>query len=150
MKSFIRVALSASALALACVMPAGAQTKLTIATVNNGDMIRMQGLTDDFTSKNPDITVQWVTLEENVLRQKVTTDIATKAGQFDVLTIGTYEVPIWAKKHWLVPLDKLGADYDTDDLLPPIRAGLEQRRSLGRRQALCGALLWRKLDGDVP
>ena len=101
-----------------------AETKLTIATVNNGDMIRMQGLTDDFTSKNPDITLEWVTLEENVLRQKVTTDIATKGGQFDVLTIGTYEVPIWAKKGWLVALDGLGADYDVDDLLPAIRGGL--------------------------
>ena len=40
------------------------------------------------------------------------------------MTIGTYETPIWAKKKWLVPLDKLGADYDVDDLLPPIRAGL--------------------------
>lgn len=101
-----------------------AETKLTIATVNNGDMIRMQGLTADFTAKNPDIKLEWVTLEENVLRQKVTTDIATKGGQFDVLTIGTYEVPIWAKKGWLVALDKLGADYDVDDLLPPIRSGL--------------------------
>lgn len=101
-----------------------AQTKLTIATVNNGDMIRMQGLTADFTAKNPDISLEWVTLEENVLRQKVTTDIATKGGQFDVLTIGTYEVPIWAKKGWLVPLDKLGADYDIPDLLPAIRGGL--------------------------
>ena len=87
-------------------------------------MIRMQKLTDDFTKANPDIKLNWVTLEENVLRQKVTTDIATKGGQFDVLTIGTYEVPIWAKKKWLVPLDKLGADYDVDDLLPAIRAGL--------------------------
>ncbi|WP_181703177.1 ABC transporter substrate-binding protein [Chthonobacter albigriseus] len=103
-----------------------AETKLTIATVNNGDMIRMQGLTEDFTAKNPDITVEWVTLEENVLRQKVTTDIATKGGQFDVLTIGTYEVPIWAKKGWLMPLDNLGDDYDVDDLLPAIRAGLSQ------------------------
>ena len=59
-----------------------------------------------------------------MLRQRVTTDIATKGGQFDVLTIGTYEVPIWAKKSWLVPLDKLGADYDVDDLLPAIRSGL--------------------------
>ncbi len=101
-----------------------AETKLTIATVNNGDMIRMQGLTEDFTKANPDITLEWVTLEENVLRQKVTTDIATKGGQFDVLTIGTYEVPIWAKKGWLVPLDNLGADYDVDDLLPAIRGGL--------------------------
>src|SRR5947207_3098318 len=124
MKSLIRVALSASVLALLSVMPAGAETTLTIATVNNGDMIRMQGLTDDFTSKNPGITVNWVTLEENVLRQKVTTDIATKAGQFDILTIGTYEVPIWGKKGWLVPLDNLGADYDAEDLLPAIRSGL--------------------------
>ena len=74
--------------------PSIAQTTLTIATVNNGDMIRMQAMTGDFTAKNPDVTVKWVTLEENVLRQRVTTDIATKGGQFDVLTIGTYEVPI--------------------------------------------------------
>ena len=54
----------------------------------------------------------------------MTTDIATKGGQFDVLTIGTYEVPIWAKQNWLVPLDNLGADYDVNDLLPPIRAAV--------------------------
>ncbi|ANK73450.1 MULTISPECIES: sugar ABC transporter substrate-binding protein [Ensifer] len=97
---------------------------LTIATVNNGDMIRMQKLTEDFTSKNPDIQLEWVTLEENVLRQRVTTDIATKGGQYDIMTIGTYEVPIWAKQGWLLPLDNLGADYDVDDLLPAIRSGL--------------------------
>jgi len=102
-------------------VPAMAETTLTIATVNNGDMIRMQGLTGEFTKQNPDITVKWVTLEENVLRQRVTTDIATKGGQFDVLTIGTYEVPIWAKKGWLVPLANLGADYDVADLLPKIK-----------------------------
>src|SRR6266550_653440 len=104
--------------------PSIAQTTLTIATVNNSDMIRMQALTSDFTAKNPDVSVKWVTLEENVLRQRVTTDIATKGGQFDVLTIGTYEVPIWAKNGWLVALDNLGADYKIDDLLPAIRGGL--------------------------
>jgi sorbitol/mannitol transport system substrate-binding protein len=113
-----------SAVSLAIAVPAIAETKLTIATVNNGDMIRMQGLTSDFTAKNPDISVEWVTLEENVLRQRVTTDIATKGGQFDVLTIGTYEVPIWAKQKWLVELNGLGADYDVDDLIPAIRSGL--------------------------
>lgn len=102
---------------------ANAET-LTIATVNNGDMIRMQGLTEDFTTKNPDIQLEWVTLEENVLRERVTTDIATKGGQYDIMTIGTYEVPIWAKQGWLLPLDNLGADYDVDDLLPAIRSGL--------------------------
>jgi sorbitol/mannitol transport system substrate-binding protein len=118
-----KVALGAlmGAAALAISVPSFAETTLTIATVNNGDMIRMQGLTGEFTKANPDITVKWVTLEENVLRQRVTTDIATKGGQFDVLTIGTYEVPIWAKKNWLVPLDNLGADYDANDILPKIK-----------------------------
>ena len=66
----------------------------------------------------------WVTLEENVLRQNVTTDIATKGGQYDVMTIGTYEVPIWGKQGWLLPLDDLPASYDVGDILPAIRGGL--------------------------
>ncbi|SHM62532.1 ABC transporter substrate-binding protein [Roseibium suaedae] len=122
MTKFARVLLGATALTLA-VSPALAE-KLTIATVNNGDMIRMQKLTDAFTAKNPDIELEWVTLEENVLRQRVTTDIATKGGQYDIMTIGTYEAPIWAKQGWLVELDDMGADYDVDDLLPAIRGGL--------------------------
>src|SRR5258708_9545587 len=110
--------------------PSIAQTTLTVATVNNPDMIRMQALTSDFTAKNPDVSVKWVTLEENVLRQRVTTDIATKGGQFDVLTIGTYEIPIWAKKNWLIPLDNLVPDYDTADLLPRIRGAVPVSRKL--------------------
>jgi sorbitol/mannitol transport system substrate-binding protein len=129
---FLSIAATATFLSTGALFPASvwAQTKLTIATVNNGDMIRMQGLTADFTAKNPGITLEWVTLEENVLRQRVTTDIATKGGQFDVLTIGTYEVPIWAKRGWLVALDGLGADYDVNDLLPAIRSGLSAEGKL--------------------
>ncbi|MEO1472150.1 MAG: sugar ABC transporter substrate-binding protein [Pseudomonadota bacterium] len=127
-----RTSLAALAATTALVMAgsAVAQTTITIATVNNGDMIRMQKLDDDFTVKNPGIELDWVTLEENVLRQRVTTDIATQGGQYDVMTIGTYEVPIWAKQGWLVPLDDLGADYDADDLLDSIRGGLSSDGSL--------------------
>jgi len=120
----LTTALFGACSALAFSGVALAQTTITIATVNNGDMIRMQKLTDDFTTKHPDIQLQWVTLEENVLRERVTTDIAAKGGQYDVMTIGTYEVPIWAKQDWLLPLDNLGADYDVDDILPAIRGGL--------------------------
>jgi len=112
------------ACALGALATASLAETLTIATVNNGDMIRMQGLTDDFTAANPDIELEWVTLEENVLRQRVTTDIATKGGQYDVMTIGTYEVPIWAAQGWLVPLDDMPEGYDADDILPAIRGGL--------------------------
>ena len=119
----LRALLGATALLTFAGM-AMAETTITVATVNNGDMIRMQGLMDDFYAKNPDIKVEWVTLEENVLRQNVTTDIATGGGQYDVLTIGTYEVPIWGKQGWLVSLNDLPADYDAADLLPAIAGGL--------------------------
>ncbi|OHC48919.1 MAG: sugar ABC transporter substrate-binding protein, partial [Rhodobacteraceae bacterium GWF1_65_7] len=117
-------AMLGATVALTLTGAALAETTITVATVNNGDMIRMQGLMDAFNAKHPDIKVEWVTLEENVLRQKVTTDVATKGGQFDVMTIGTYEAPIWGKQGWLVPLNDLPADYDVDDLLPAIRGGL--------------------------
>ncbi|MDP4891893.1 sugar ABC transporter substrate-binding protein [Cypionkella sp.] len=123
MNKTLRALLGATAL-LTLAGAAAAETTITVATVNNGDMIRMQGLMDDFYAKNPDIKVDWVTLEENVLRQKVTTDIATKGGQFDVLTIGTYEVPIWGKQGWLVGLNDLPAEWDKADLLPAIAGGL--------------------------
>ncbi|MBD8063855.1 sugar ABC transporter substrate-binding protein [Devosia sp. PTR5] len=118
------------ALTLALVGSASAET-LTIATVNNGDMIRMQGLSSAFTEETG-IDLNWVVLEENTLRQNVTTDIATNGGQYDVMTIGTYEAPIWAKQGWLAPLDGLTSDpeYDVDDLLPPIREGLSYEGKL--------------------
>ncbi len=118
----LRALLGASAL---CALGTGAFAEtITVATVNNGDMIRMQGLMSEFNAKYPDIQVEWVTLEENALRQQVTTDIATQGGQYDVLTIGTYEVPIWGKQGWLESLDDLPAEWDANDILPAIRAGL--------------------------
>ena len=106
-----------------------AATDLVIATVNNGHMITMQKLTKHFEAANPDVKVKWVTLEEGVLRQRVTTDIATKGGQFDVMTIGLYEAPIWSKKGWLAPI-ATDAAYDVDDMLPAIRNGLSMNGKL--------------------
>ena len=126
MKTMTRALMGATALcAVASLATAqDEETTLTIATVNNGDMIRMQGLTSAFTEANPNISLEWVTLEENVLRQRVTQDIATDGGQFDVLTIGTYEVPIWAGQDWLTALEDMPESYDTEDLLPSIREAL--------------------------
>ena len=127
MKNFANALLCASALS---VLATGALAEtITIATVNNGDMIRMQGYTDDFTAKTGH-EVEWVTLEENVLRQRVTTDISTKGGAFDIMTIGMYETPIWGSNGWLVPLDDLSAEYDVDDILPAMRGGLSHDGTL--------------------
>ena len=101
-----------------------AQTTLTIATVNNGDMVTMQELSKQFEREHPDIHLSWVTLEENILREKTTTDVATHGGQYDVVTIGPLETPIWGQRGWLVPLNnRLAPGYAVDDLLQPIRDG---------------------------
>ena len=122
-KSALRAATALSLITASSVFAAGHSKTITIATVNNGDMIRMQGYTDQFTEATG-IAVEWVTLEENVLRQRVTTDITTNGGQFDIMTIGMYETPIWGANDWLVPLNDLSAEYDVDDILPAMRDGL--------------------------
>lgn len=120
-------------LALTCMtlssVSLGAQT-LTIATVNNSDMIRMQKLSKTFETEHPDIKLNWVVLEENVLRQRLTTDIATQGGQFDVLTIGMYEAALWGAKGWLEPMKDLPASYALDDVFPSVREGLSVKGSL--------------------
>ncbi len=110
---------------------------LTIATVNNPQMVDMQHEAADFT-KSTGIKVNFETLPENTLRQKVTADIATGGGQFDIATVGTYEVPIWAKNKWITDLTpyfekldaKAKADYDLNDLIPSIRKGLSYNDAL--------------------
>jgi hypothetical protein len=67
-------------------MLAGAETRL--ATVNNADMIIMQKLSKEFEQQHPDIKLDWVVLEENVLRERTTTDIATKGGSSTFLRSG--------------------------------------------------------------
>lgn len=126
----LRWALCLTAAAALTTGVARATTTVTIATVNNGDMITMQKLSHVFEEQNPDIKLRWVVLQENVLRQRVTTDIATNGGQFDIMTIGTYEVPIWAKRGWLAPLNNLPASYDVNDLLGPVRKGLSYKNTL--------------------
>ncbi|WP_235024649.1 ABC transporter substrate-binding protein [Caballeronia arvi] len=103
---------------------------ITIATLNNPDMIELKKLAPAFEKANPDIQLKWVILEENVLRQRATTDITTNSGQFDVITIGTYEAPQWGKRGWLSPMTGLPANYDLDDVVKTARDGLSYNGTL--------------------
>lgn len=100
------------------------ETTLTIATVDNREMVRMQELASVYEEANPGVTVEFETLGESTLRQRVITDIATDGGGYDIVTIGTYEVPIWGEREWLLPLDDMPADYNAEDLLPAISEAL--------------------------
>ena len=102
---------------------AQAETTLTIATVNNPDMIVMQKYSTKFEAQTG-IKLKWLVLEENVLRQRVTTDISTNGGQFDIITIGLFETPLWGKAGWLAPFDNLSASYDLPDVLQTVRNSL--------------------------
>ncbi|MFL1376400.1 MULTISPECIES: ABC transporter substrate-binding protein [unclassified Nocardiopsis] len=105
---------------------------ITVATVSNPQMEDIQALIDEFHDEHPDIEVEFVVLPENQLRDRVTQDIATQGGQYDVVTIGTYEVPIWAENDWLLDLggNASAPEYDIDDLIPTVRSALSHEDGL--------------------
>src|ERR671918_2782071 len=100
---------------------------VTVAIVANPQMRDIQGLTDAFERDHPGIKIRYVTLPENEARARITQDVATKAGQFDVVMIGTYEAPIWGRNGWLTdltPYARADSAYDVNDLMPAVRKGL--------------------------
>jgi sorbitol/mannitol transport system substrate-binding protein len=100
---------------------------VTVAIVANPQMRDIQSLTKEFERRHPDVDVRYVTLPENEARARITQDVATKAGQFDVVMIGTYEAPIWGRNDWLTDLTEYARNdraYDVDDLMPAVRKGL--------------------------
>lgn len=110
---------------------------LTIATVNNPQMVVMEEYSDRFTEETG-IELEFIVLPENELRQRVTQDVAMGAGQYDIVTIGTYDTPFWARNGWLVSLedyfDSMSNEgreaYDREDLLSPIRSALSYQDDL--------------------
>ena len=106
------------------------KVKLTIGTVNNKEMIVMRSLSGEFEKSHPNIELRWRVLDENTLRQRLLSDLAISDGQFDIMTIGAYEAPIWAKRGWLTPLENLPESYDVQDILAPIRDALSYENKL--------------------
>src|SRR6266508_1910956 len=111
----------------------GVGSAMSGATVENPQMPDIQKLASNFEKDNPNITVKFVILPENELRDRVTQDIATKGGQYDVVTIGTFEAPQWAKNGWienLGPYTQKDAAYDEKDLIPTVAKALSYNDSL--------------------
>jgi len=110
---------------------------LTVATVSNPQMEDMQSLVGDFTDKTG-IRAEFLFLPENHLRQRVTQDVAMRAGNFDIVTIGSYDTPFWGRYQWIVPLNPFFSgvsrseeeNYDLEDLLDPIRTILPYENQL--------------------
>jgi len=118
------IAVTFLAVLCGCFAVSAQQKTVTIATVNNPDMITLKRLSTKFEAANPDIKLQWVVSEENVLRQRVTTDASTGAGQFDLVFLGLYEAPLFGRQGWLREFKNLPADYDNEDVFKALRDGL--------------------------
>jgi sorbitol/mannitol transport system substrate-binding protein len=101
--------------------------EITVGMVGNPQMKELQNVLPDFNARYPNIKVNLLILPENEIRAKVTTDVSTGSGTFDVVTVGMYEVPLWAKAGWI---DEVGTTLDADpnynsaDFFQSIRDGL--------------------------
>jgi sorbitol/mannitol transport system substrate-binding protein len=108
-------------------------TTITVAIVSNSQMQDAISLSHLFEQQHPGIHLSFVSLPENEARAKITADVSTQGGEFDVVMISNYETPMWAANGWLVnlqPYINATPGYDAGDFLPQLRATLSHKGDL--------------------
>ena len=129
-------ALSATMAAAACSgaggggsTDAGGNVTLNVAVVSNPDMERMEKLGPEFEKAHPGVKLKFTTLDENTLRDKLSQDVATKSGLFDVVMAGPVELPTWATNGWIASVQDQAtksSSYDLNDIIPSVREALSK------------------------
>ena len=81
---------------------------MTVAVVSNplitGQMIPLT--TSNFEKQYPGIKVKFATYTEGDLRAAIEKNVSTHSNAFNVIMIGPYEAPLFAKNGWLTNLSK--------------------------------------------
>jgi sorbitol/mannitol transport system substrate-binding protein len=111
----------------------GSGTNVTVAIVSNSQMEDAISLSHLFESEHPGVQLTFVSLPENEARAKITADVSTQGGEFDVVMISNYETPMWSANGWLVnlqPYINATPGYDAQDFLPQLRATLSHKGDL--------------------
>jgi sorbitol/mannitol transport system substrate-binding protein len=109
---------------------------VTVAVVSNPLITdQMIPLTNSvFEKQNPGIKVKYATYTEGDLRAAIEKGVSTHSNSFNVIMIGPYETPLFAKNGWLTDLSKqyIASDpgYEASDLLPPIAKSLSYKGDL--------------------
>jgi sorbitol/mannitol transport system substrate-binding protein len=109
---------------------------VTVAVVSNplitGQMVPLTNSV--FEKKYPNIKVKFATYTEGDLRAAIEKDVSTHSNAFNVIMIGPYEAPLFARNGWLDNLSaqfiSKDASYGAGDLLPPIAKALSYKSSL--------------------
>src|SRR5689334_17326975 len=102
---------------------AGGSASINVLMVNNPQMIDLQRLTSANFTRQTGITVNFTVLPENDVRDKISQEFSSQAGQYDVASLSNFEIPIYAKSKWIAPLsDYIAKDpsFDQDDILKPM------------------------------
>ena len=137
----------------------GADT-INVLMVNNSQMVDLQKLTtDNFTAKTG-IRVNFTVLPENDVRDKISQEFSSQAGQYDVATVSNFEIPIYARSKWIAPLsDYIAKDtaFDQDDILKPMTESLSKdgastasRSTASRRSSCTARTSWTRRASPCP
>lgn len=128
---FVAAALAAAALASGCAGAGGGvgggPNSINVLMVNNPQMVDLQRLTADNFTRQTGIAVNFTVLPENDVRDKISQEFSSQAGQYDVASLSNFEIPIYARSRWIAPLDDyLAADpgFDQADILKPMTESL--------------------------
>jgi sorbitol/mannitol transport system substrate-binding protein len=125
--------------AAACSGGSGASNapgEVTVAVVSNPLITgQMEPLAkSNFEKMYPGIHVKFATYTEGDLRAAIEKDVSTHSNSFNVIMIGPYETPLFAKNGWLENLSTqfIAKDpsYGAGDLLPPIAKSLSYKGDL--------------------
>jgi polyol transport system substrate-binding protein len=105
----------------------GGPDTINVLMVNNPQMIDLQRLTEANFTKQTGIHVNFTVLPENDVRDKISQEFSSQAGQYDVASLSNFEIPIYAKSKWIAPLDdytRADTQFDQADILPPMTQSL--------------------------
>jgi sorbitol/mannitol transport system substrate-binding protein len=105
----------------------GDANSISVLLVNNPQMEDLQKLTADNFTKQTGITVNYTVLPENDVRDKISQEFSSQAGQYDVASLSNFEIPIYAKSQWIAPMDDFiakDAAFDQSDILKPMAVSL--------------------------
>jgi sorbitol/mannitol transport system substrate-binding protein len=110
----------------------GGGDSLNVLMVNNPQMVDLQKLAGTFT-KETGIRINFTVLPENDVRDKISQEFSSQAGQYDVASLSNFEIPIYAQSKWVAPLDKyIAADpkFDQSDILKPMTTSLSYKNKI--------------------
>jgi sorbitol/mannitol transport system substrate-binding protein len=105
----------------------GGANSINVLMVNNPQMIDLQRLTEANFTRQTGISVNFTVLPENDVRDKISQEFSSQAGQYDVASLSNFEIPIYAKSKWIAPLDdhvKADSAFNQGDILPSMTQSL--------------------------